>query len=227
MGITEGSYNSTLKPNEFGQIENINDISEIKITNLKANTEYDFRFTFYDKDGQMTDVYKNYTTSDRPLNLDFIDGVKVDFNALNSIISWKFNKKPSLAYANFQTEDGLTHIQTNATITKDSCYVKLDFSKFNGLLGLAKKNINNTPKINVVMKDEKGIEKKISFQVGISIPTESEIKAANNLTEKKKNEMIESTEEIRKYLKEPSSSGGKIKWDKLVEIGIPIILSLI
>ncbi|MEC5171299.1 hypothetical protein [Chryseobacterium nepalense] len=224
--IQVGTYNSAIEPDQFGHVDNVNYLDNITIDNLQPQTEYDIKFTFYDENGNFYEKTTNYKTQDKPLNLEFVDGVKVNYNILKSIISWKFTKKPSSAYINFQTEDGRTLVNTKADILKDSCYVELDANTFKNLINAANtQKGSGLPKINVVMIDENGSKKELSFEVKISIPSEDEINSARNITENEKGEMVKSTKQVRDYLN-GKKSDGKIDWAKIAKIGVPLLLSI-
>lgn len=229
--ILSGSYNTSITQNKFGKIEQVSAISEIKIPNLQSQTDYDLDVIFYNEYGKISQTFsKTYTTSSKPVELNFIGGLNINLNVLKTTISWKTTKKATEAFVNFETSDGKTDIQTKADIKNDSCFVVLDFDSYNKILGLKTKNtLSEMPVINAIVKDDNGLQKKASFKISFSIPSQQEIATSNGvgLTEDKKKALKESASEISKLISGENPSGNKIKWNKIVEIGLPIVLSLL
>jgi hypothetical protein len=224
------SYNKNVNANKFGIIEEFPLDDGVTIQGLEPETEYDIDMSFYNRFGKFTFLTLNYKTDDRPKLLDFEGGISFDFNVLNSKITWETTKRATRAYIDFEVPDGSTQIIKEAVYLNDSiCSVDLNLNDFKSLLNIKTANrIVGLPQINAHIVDEKGNGKTASFRIVFSLPDQNTInRNGGSLSDAQKAAISEAAKEVNSFNTGQTPGNKKIAWDKIAQVGLPIIMSFL
>jgi len=214
----------TISPDELGKYANVETDPTIVIKDLNPESDYEIILNVYNEYGRQKQRVFTRPTLKSTESLKFVNGLIVNYNPLQTSISWKVNIKPDSAKISFMKADKTFVISKTADFDASTmtCSTKIDYAQFLQLINL--KDAAQTPPVIVAsMKDKTGNELEIPLSVTFSIPTTAEINAANNLTQPTKDSLTSAITKVTTA--KANETKKKLSWTDIVQLGIPILLS--
>ena len=214
----------TIDINEFGFPKSVELNPVIKISNLQPSTAYTITLTAINEYGKTQQITLSATTANIVPELQFTGGISIDFNPIETTISWKPNIEPHSGKVKVFSRDKSRSFEAVAIKVKDSLVAKIPYDDITKIIQWKNANAQEVPSISVMMDDDKGNVKEAWVSITFSVPNKDQINASRVLTKDQKDKLIDASD---KLVEASGNPGRKVKWQDLVTVGIPILLQLL
>jgi hypothetical protein len=207
--------------NEFGLPLKTEPNPEIKISNLQPSTTYTITLTVANDFGKNQQIVLSVATTNPIPELQFTGGISIDFNPLQTTISWKPNIEAHAGKVRIISRDQKSLFETNADKVKDSLIAIIPYDDISKIIEWKNKNTKEVPYISVTMDDGKGNTKEALVSITLSVPTKEQITTNKTLSSDQKNQLLDASKKVLDASGNPKKD---IKWQDLVSLGVPILL---
>lgn len=205
-----------------GNLSDANSSPTLKISKLEPNEEYFVTVKGINEFGKSTLLNYSIKTTEVNKELQFIGGIYINYNPIETVVAWKANKKPGNPTVIIKSADGQTKILQDAIYRNDSCVATLNYSQFQQIINTKEGNNKTVPVIVASMTDENNVVKSIEMKISYTLPNKEEISKAKGIENSVKESLSSAVSEVS----EAVSNNKKIKWERLIQLGLPLVLGL-
>lgn len=224
LDVEELIEKKELKSDNLGAYSDLQINPSIKLKNLEPNTKYKIEVVAANEFGKETELPLTITTTSIKPELQFVNGIEINYNVLKTIISWKTNSKPKEARVVVKNEDGTAtfSIKANYSGVDSSCKAELNYADFLQMNSFK----SGTGKLPIILAEMDGGDqaiKQMAFRISFSVPNPSDVKVSN-LDKSNKNEL---TNAIQLLNDAKNHTNKKIKWNEIAKVGLPLVLNFL
>lgn len=206
-----------------GNLPDANTTPSFKINKLEPNQDYFITVKGINEFGKSVSFNYNLKTTEVNKELQFIGGIYINYNPIETVITWKTNKKPGTQNVVIKSADGKTKFLQDAEYRNDSCIATLNYSQFQQMINAKEGSNKNVPMIVVSMTDENNVVKTIEMKISYTIPSKEDIAKTQGIENSAKENLSAAVSEITDAV----SNKKKVKWERLVQLGLPLVLGLL
>lgn len=195
----------------------------IKISKLEPETNYFVTVKALNETGKSQLYNYSIKTPEVTKELQFVGGIFINYNPIETVIAWKVNKKPNNPAVTIKSSDGKTKFTQDADYKNDSCFVKLNYSQFQQMINANDGSSKKIPLIVASMTDENNVLRSIELRISYTLPSKEDISKNTEIAGAAKETLTAAVTEVS----EAVSGNKKIKWEKLLQLGLPLLLGIL